>query len=615
MSGVRPESSRGSGWDLEEIRRKADIVELISPHVRLRKAGRRLTGLCPFHQERTPSFTVDPEKGLWHCFGCKAGGDVFRFVEMTEKVDFQEAVELLARRLGLPPRTPAAASQSRAKERLIALHERAARFFSNALKGRTGAGALEYLKKRGVSTSSIETFMLGYAPDQWDSLLNAMDKHGFPGKEVARAGLAIQRDDGGFYDRFRNRLMFPIRDTSGWIIAFGGRALADDQQPKYLNSPETTLFQKGQTLWAFDLARRAMADKGHAIVVEGYMDAIACHEAGFTETVATMGTALTTHHVELLRRRTDRLVLAFDADSAGLAAATRSTELFRQAELDVRVLTLPEGMDPDNVIREKGANAFRELADSALPMIEWELDRALSRGKGGREGMAALRDAVAILARVPSGVEREYYTGWLARKTAEGEPGQLRTTESAIRDELLRQPGRKEAHGRRSNDAPSQQPSTTERVVVGLSERHLFTRLLLAALIQHGELAAQYVPMLVKDDFPTAEEQALFEAIGHLADQGEEITTDTILAGLEPQARGLLAELSLDKAAQEQAAGSLGKNMRRVVEARLVAQRQDLKRRLSQPISKEEDEAIRHQLKEIEAQKSELAAPRIVDDS
>jgi len=596
---------RGGGWDLDEIRRRADLVELISPHVRLRKAGRRLTGLCPFHQERTPSFSVDPETGLWYCFGCKAGGDVFRFVEMTEKLSFQDAVELLARRLGIQPRTPVAASQARAKERLIALHDRAARFFNANLKGRAGSAVRDYLKDRGVSEGSVETFLLGYAPDQWEALLNAMDKHGFSGKELGRAGLAIQRDDGGFYDRFRNRLIFPIRDATGRVIAFGGRALADDQQPKYLNSPETALFQKGQTLWAFDLARRAMSDKGRAIVVEGYMDAIACHEAGLAETVATMGTALTPRHVDLLRRRTDRLVLAFDSDSAGLAAALRSSELFRQAEVEVRVTTVPEGMDPDNVIRTKGTEAFGELVEAAVPMLEWELSRALERGQGGREGMTALRDAVAILARVPPGVEREYYIGWLANATAPGSPARSRTTEAAIRDELARHVTRRGQRARRTEGA-SPPPETRPGPGAGKSPGSRLTASVLAALLHHGELAGQFVPMLERTDFPTAEQQAVFDAIAALVGRSERVSVEAVLAEVEAEDTALLAQLSLDDVAQEQVEFHLRGGVRRIAEARLERRERLLTRRLREAATEAERNAIRAERAEVSAQRTQL---------
>ncbi|MFB3883099.1 MAG: DNA primase [Armatimonadota bacterium] len=622
MSGSGPSQAGARAYDLEEIRHRADIVELISPHVRLRKAGRRLTGLCPFHQERTPSFSVDPESGLWYCFGCKAGGDVFRFVEMIEKVSFQDAVELLARRLGVQPRTPVAASQARAKERLLSLHERAARFFNNALKGRAGSAARDYLKERGVSDGSIETFLLGYAPDQWDALLNAMDKHGFPGKELARAGLAIERNDPsaslraggtGFYDRFRNRLIFPVRDATGRIIAFGGRALASDQQPKYLNSPETPLFQKSQTLYAFDIARRAMSDRSRAIIVEGYMDAIACHEAGFTETVATMGTALTPGHVNLLRRRTDKLVLAFDSDSAGLAAALRSSELFRQAEIEVRVLTLPDGTDPDSLIRSKGAAAFGELVDAAIPMLEWELRRALSGRGRDRNKVAALRDAVAVLARVRPGVEREYYIGWLARTTSEGSPTQLQTAEAAIRDELLAQTARTDTQRRRTADAqPSAQSPAAPATGTAPADR--LQRLVLATLVQHGDLAERHLPLLERTDFSTEQEQAVFDAIAQLVDEGASIGADTLLAKLGADARELLAQLSLEEVVAEQADRSLETGVRRLVEARLRRQQRALQQRLTQPLTEREQEKVRQELTEVTRRRSELAGQRIVGD-
>lgn len=603
----------GGGWDLEEIRRRADIVDVISPHVRLRKSGRRLLGLCPFHQERTPSFTVDPEKGLWHCFGCKAGGDLFSFVELTEKVTFQEAVELLARRLGLPPRTPADAARSRTRERLLSLHEEAARFFHANLKRAVGNHALSYLKERGLSAESLDGFFLGYAPDAWDGLLNVLGRHGFSGKELAQAGLALQRDDGGFYDRFRNRLIFPIRDSGGHVIAFGGRALAEDQQPKYLNSPETVLFQKGQTLYAFDRARRAMADGGRAIVVEGYMDAIACHEAGSPETVATMGTALTAQHVDLLRRRTERLVLAFDADSAGLAAALRGRELFAQAGLDVRVIAMPEGMDPDDVIRKRGAAAFGELVDGALPMLEWELSRVLDRAqaRGEREKMEAVREAVSVLARVPAGVEREFYVTWLARRAASGSPERLRTVESAVREELARQAGRRAQSSRRTGqDPPDVSPASTRGPAKPPPTR--VSASLLAALLQHGEYADGVISELEPEDFPEPEQREVFEAVARLRERGEAVTPESVLAELGVEARGLLARLSLEEVPDERVEESVASAVRRLVEGRLRRRQLRLQERLGEACSEEEREAIRRELTDVSRRRSDLAGQRIV---
>ncbi len=603
----------GGGWDLEEIRRRADIVDVISPHVRLRKSGRRLVGLCPFHQERTPSFTVDSEKGLWHCFGCKAGGDLFSFVELTEKVTFQEAVELLARRLGLPPRTPADAARSRTRERLLSLHEEAARFFHANLNRTIGKHALSYLKERGVSAESIDGFLLGYAPDAWDGLLNALGSQGFAGKELAQAGLALQRDDGGFYDRFRNRLIFPIRDSGGRVIAFGGRALAEDQQPKYLNSPETALFQKGQTLYGFDRARRAASEAERAIVVEGYLDVIACHEAGFSEAVATMGTALTSAHVELLRRRTERLVLAFDADSAGLAAALRGRELFAQAGLDVRVIAMPEGMDPDDVIRNRGAAAFDELVEAALPMLEWELGRVLARaeGKGERELMEAVRDAVTVLARVPAGVEREYYLTWLARRAASGSPDRLRTVESAVREEHARQAARRAQSPRRTGQgAPDVTTASLQDPAKPAPSR--VSAFLLAALLQHGEYADRVISELEPEDFPEPKQREVFEAVARLRERGEAVTPESVLAEVNADARGLLARFSLEDVPDERVEESLASAVRRLVEGRLRRRQLRLQERLGEASSDEEREAIRRELTDVTRRRSELAGQRIV---
>jgi DNA primase len=589
------------GWDLEEIRRRADLVEIISPHVRLRKAGRRLAGLCPFHQEKTPSFTIDPEKGLWHCFGCKAGGDLFRFVEMIEKVSFSEAVELLARRLGLPPRQRASPARQRERERMLSLHEEAARLFQAALRRQAGAAARAYLQRRGIANESIEEFELGYAPDQWEALLRALGKKGFSGRELAAAGLAVPR------------LMFPIRDATGRVIAFGGRALADDQQPKYLNSPETPIFQKGRTLWAFDRARRPMAEAGGAIVVEGYLDAIACHEAGLPGTVATMGTALTAQHVELLRRQVNRLVLAFDSDSAGLAAALRSRELFQQARLEVRVAIVPEGMDPDDVIRQRGAEAFRELVDDAAPMVEWELTRILSsaEGEGERARLEAFRQAISALARVPAGPDREYYVRWLAERYGPDSPDRRMPLEAELRQALA-------AEIKRTRGRPRGMPAPAagERSTPGQGpERPTAGRLqasLLAGLLERKDLVDRYLASLEVEDFPSESHRAILQALQRLAARKDSVSAQDVLAELEPEARPALAELALEHLPEERIEESFASGVRRLVEARLRREETRLSSRLDEAGSTKEREAIQQQLTEIARRRSELAGRRMV---
>jgi DNA primase len=604
----------GGGWDLDEIRSRADIVEIISPHVRLRRSGGRLTGLCPFHEERTPSFTVDPEKGLWHCFGCKAGGDLFRFVEMVEKVSFAEAVEMLARRLGLPPRHREDASKQRANERLLSIHEQAADLFRACLRGKAGRHAREYLDERGLSERTVEQFGLGYAPDSWDALTGKMKERGFAPEELVRAGLAVARD-GRSYDRFRNRLIFPIHDVAGRVIAFGGRALADDQQPKYLNSPESPLFRKGRVLWAFHRARRAMGDVGRGIVVEGYMDAIACHDIGLAETVATMGTALTPDHVDLLRRRADRIVLAFDSDSAGMAAALRARELYRRAGIAVHVATMPEGADPDNVIRSQGAEAFQASVDDAVPIVEWELARILARahGRPERERMAAMREAVAALARVAAGVEREYYIRWLAQRWASDSPDRSRAVETAVRDEIAQWSAREPGKSHRREELRREGDSAREESVrTQAGSRHFKT--LLAALVQHHELAEQYVPMLEPGDFPTEQHREVWRAVSELVGRGEPVDLKVLSDRVGPEAREIVAEVALDKRLLDDVETNVAGGVQRLIAARLTRQAQALKERLEKATTTEEQQVIQRELLEVGRRRSELIGRTTVDD-
>ena len=602
----------GGGYDLDEIRRRADIVEIISPHVALRKAGRRLGGLCPFHQERTPSFTVDPEKGVWHCFGCKAGGDVFTFVEMVEKATFTEAAELLARRYGIAPRTPDGGARQRQKERLLALHEQAAEFFREWLELQSARSARAYLKKRGLSDKVVREFGIGYAPDGWETMLNAMTKRGYSAQELAAAGLVIAKED-RHYDRFRDRIIFPIWDATGRVIAFGGRSMSDDQPPKYLNSPETALFQKGRVLYAFDRARKAMDAAGRAIIVEGYLDAIACHEAGFAETVATMGTALTQDHVDMLRRRVPQLVLSFDSDSAGMAAALRGRELFQSAGITVRVVTLPEKTDPDELVRTQGREAFGALVDSAAPIVEWELGRILARGGGLEESqrVEVFREAVVALARVPPGVEREYYTRWLAQQWAPGDADHANSMETALREELARVARRQTGGRRMEGTVPERSARTPSPATptVGQVEASL-----LATLLHHGKLAAQYVGLLEPEDFAEEGDRRVFEAIRELVGRDERVTTQAVMSAVDPSVQSHLAALVMREVPAERVQESLEKGVNRLVERRLSQRHRALLQRFREVGAGSEQEALQQELNECARELNRLRGQRTVGD-
>ncbi len=358
-----------SGYDLsrhvlEQLREAADIVVVVGEHLTLRKTGRSYVGLCPFHGEKTPSFNVSREKGTYYCFGCKRGGDVIDFVMEIERVQFAEAVERLADRFGvrLPPASPEARRRKDEQDQLAEVMEAAQALFARRL-GEDRPRA--FLERRGVPLEVATGFGLGYAAAEWRALYDELRKR-FPERVMVGAGLVVEGDGGRVWDRFRDRVTIPIRNARGRIIAYGGRALGDEN-PKYLNSPETALFSKGQVLYCLDRAARAFATADRAIVVEGYFDCIALQHAGFGETVATLGTALSEHHAREFARRVPRVVVCFDGDAAGRSAAVGALRTLLAAALDVSVLLLPEGQDPDDMVRSEGPAGFRSRVDAALP--------------------------------------------------------------------------------------------------------------------------------------------------------------------------------------------------------------------------------------------------------
>jgi DNA primase len=379
----------------EEIRSRVDIVEVVSQFVPLKRtAGSNWKGLCPFHAEKTPSFNVNPAKGIFHCFGCGVGGDVFGFLMRQERLTFPEAMRVLARRAGVDlPDAPTGASVGE-RESLRRAMERAAEFYAEALAGPAGLRAREYLAGRGIEVEVARRFGLGWAPEGWDALLGFMTRHGFAPELLESAGLVVPRQGGGHYDRFRGRLLFPIRDPQGQTVAFGGRSLGSDQ-PKYLNSPETPIHSKGQLLFALDLARDAIRARGRALLVEGYVDCLMAHQHGFTETVAALGTAFTPAQLALLRRHASEVVTFFDADAAGQQAAERAEALLEPSadglawamtrtggfgdpeSLRIKVGLLPAGHDPDTLLRAHGPEAFAERIAAARGLLSYALDRAI----------------------------------------------------------------------------------------------------------------------------------------------------------------------------------------------------------------------------------------------
>jgi DNA primase len=397
---------------IEQIKGRIDITDIVGHHVSLTKAGQNLKGLCPFHQEKSPSFTVSPSKQIFHCFGCGAGGNVFTFLTRITGASFPEVVRDLGRKVGVEvaERVADPGPHAGQAKRIERLNQAAAAWFAYNLRDvRVGAAGREYLERRGIQSSTIDRFGIGVAPAEWDGLLKVLIKQGFAHGDLAAAGLVVARDGGsGFYDRFRGRVMFAISDLRKRVVGFGGRVLGDGM-PKYLNSPDTPLFKKGQTLFAFDQAREAIVRTKTAIVVEGYFDAIALHQAGLEHTVATLGTALTPEHVQALRRFADHVVLLFDPDAAGVRAALRGLDLFVNSGLGVKVITLPVGEDPDTFVRKEGAGAFARLEAAAPSLLDYALDHTIRRAEFGslESRIRSVDDVLRILQKSEHPIERE----------------------------------------------------------------------------------------------------------------------------------------------------------------------------------------------------------------
>ena len=414
--------------DIDEVRTRTDIVSVIEKYVTLKRAGGKLKGLCPFHQEKTPSFVVSPEIGYWKCFGqCAEGGDVFKFVQKIENLTFPEALERLALQAGVtltsraprpapgPNGQPAPLSEAGEKDRIYRINALALRFYRDVLA--RAPVARDYLAGRGLAHEAIEGFSLGFAVDEWDALCRFLTQKGVALADAEKAGL-VTIGERGTFDKLRGRLIFPIFDVQERPIAFGGRLIAEARpgQPKYWNSPETPVFSKSRTLYGLSRARKAIAAQGRAVVVEGYTDVIACHQAGFENVIATLGTALTEDHVQTLARLASTVLLAFDADSAGLKAAGRAAQIFEAQEVDVRVLDLPEGEDPDSLLRTNRRRVFELAIENALPLTEYRVRHLIRKGPAEteRDRVALFRRALPILASVPSMVEREQYVKMLA---------------------------------------------------------------------------------------------------------------------------------------------------------------------------------------------------------
>ncbi len=401
---------------VDEIRNATDIVDVISAVVRLRKRGKSYIGLCPFHQEKTPSFTVSADKQMYHCFGCGVGGNVFTFLMERDKLSFVEAVRVAAERAGiaLPAEGSAENGGNTVQEQLFDLTRLAGlHFHDNLVNSVEGKLALEYFLHRGFTESTIRKFGLGYAMNSWDDLLGFARRENIEPALLDKAGLLVRREDGsGYYDRFRGRAIFPIFSTNGRTIAFGARKLReDDPLGKYINSPETPIYSKSRVLYGLSLAKETIREREFALLVEGYADLITVFQAGFENVVASSGTALTVEQIQLLSRYARRITLVYDADSAGSKATLRGGDLILEHDLDVRVAELPPGEDPDSFVRKHGAKAFQDLLEGAVSFLDFRAQQLQAEGLFSTpEGKAqALRQLVETVARVNDELKRTFF--------------------------------------------------------------------------------------------------------------------------------------------------------------------------------------------------------------
>jgi DNA primase len=503
---------------LSEIRSALDIVDVVSETVLLKKTGKNFVGLCPFHAEKTPSFTVSPDKQIFYCFGCGSGGNVFSFLMKRDGAPFAEAVRTLARRCGveIPERSLSPDEQRRVseRERLFEVNRQALECYRQALWHHPeGKQALTYLERRGFSRATLEVFQLGFAPPGWDYLLGSMGRKKIAPALLEKAGLVVSRKDGsGFYDRFRERIIFPIFDEGARVVGFGGRVM-DDSTPKYLNSPETPVYTKRKVLYGLHRAKETCRSAGSVFIVEGYLDLIALHQGGVENAVATLGTALTPDHIRLLTRYAGRMVLVYDSDVAGIRSAERCIDIFwrehvdfrrgdvfREDQADTRILVLPEGHDPDSFMNRFGAEAFNRLAQSAPGIISFMIDSAVARHGLTTEGkIRVVSDLQAPLMAVNDSVARALYVKQLAERVG--------LAEAVILERL-------KEHAGRSGQRPAAVPAgTVSRAVTPATGDERFEQRIIAMMLQFPEILPEVVDRGILGYFTNDRMKTLGESI------------------------------------------------------------------------------------------------------
>ncbi len=517
---------------IEEVIARNDIVEVVSEYVHLTKrSGANQFGLCPFHSEKTPSFSVTPDKQIYHCFGCGKGGNVIGFIMEIENLSFRDAVEFLARRAHMEMPEDGEDRQIRDhRARIFELNRQAARWFYENLSKPGGAAAVEYIRKRALTKKTVIGFGLGAAPDDWYALTNEMRSRGYSDAELIEAGLAKKGRNGGVYDVFRNRLVFPVIDVRGNVVAFSGRILSDDGGPKYLNTPDTPVYSKSRNLFALNLAKRSKRDM--FILAEGNVDVVMLHQAGFDCAVASLGTALTAEQARLMKNYKEKVVIAYDSDGAGMKAAQRAIGILEPAGLQVRVLRMEGAKDPDEFIKARGPDAFQALLDRSANHVEYRILAAKAKydmdTDDGRLGF--LREAVELLAENPNRVERELYTARVASMVGVTKDAAGIEVEKAVKKRAFSEKRQRDRQTMRldANLQPRDRKSRYDNLASARAEEGVI-RLLLA----DPELT-RFTDGLTSAEFSAPFLGRLYDKIIRKAENHETISPAIIAAGLEP---------------------------------------------------------------------------------
>lgn len=528
---------------IDEIRQRTDLVGLVGEYLKLERRGKNMVGLCPFHSEKTPSFSVSPEKQLFHCFGCGASGNAFSLIMQMEKLTFPEAARFLARRSGvnIPERRLILPAEDDLKEKIYKLNHLAARFYAYCLhKTEQGKGVLDYLLNRGIRQETIELFMLGYAPADWTGFFNFAQKKGASPDLMVKAGLVSPGRDKGYYDRFRGRLIFPIFNISGNVAGFGGRVLEEGEKsgPKYLNSPETLVFDKGSMLYGLNLAREEIRREKKAIVMEGYTDVITAFQAGIKNAVASLGTALSAEQGRLLRYQADTVVTAYDSDSAGEAATWRGLAILQASGCLVQIAELPEGSDPDSYIRENGPEAFNVLVEKSKPLMEYRLQQLKKRfdlaSDKGR--INYIEELMPFLMAAVNQVEQNFY---LKRASEE-----LGVDEEALLGELKK---RRRKGSRYKETKKNEPPAEQKKINARPEEKNL-----LSLMLQSKEIAQLGRNLLNAEYIGDPQVRKVVEAIWSLSETETVLSAEKLINRFEDQeVVNLITEAVTDPALQD----------------------------------------------------------------